>query len=83
MRYKFFLQLIGGDLDGMKKERQAIRSKIKDIDDALKAIDKEIQSLQDDLTVVTQKREKAFESIQQLRKQRDEGVCFALNMSTI
>lgn len=60
----------------MKKERQAIRSKIKQLDDALKAIDKDIQSLQEELAAVTQKREKAFESIQQLRKQRDEGVCY-------
>lgn len=73
------MQLIGGDLDGVKKERQAIRSKIKQIDDELKIIDKDIQTLQDELTAVTQKREKAFESIQQLRKQRDEGVCIALN----
>ncbi|KAK7317756.1 hypothetical protein RJT34_02241 [Clitoria ternatea] len=67
------VKLIGGDLDGVKKERQAIRFKIKQLDDALKAIDKDIQSLQEELGAVTQKREKSFESIQQLRKQRDEG----------
>ena len=72
------MQLIGGDLDGAKKEREAIRSKIKQIDDALKAIDKDIQSLQEELTAVSQKRDKAFESMQQLRKQREEGVCFTL-----
>ncbi|XP_027354487.1 proton pump-interactor 1-like isoform X2 [Abrus precatorius] len=66
-------QLIGVDLDGVKKERQVVRSKIKQLDDALKAIDKDIQSLQEELGAVTQKREKAYESIQQLRKQRDEG----------
>ncbi|KAG5131481.1 hypothetical protein JHK84_037878 [Glycine max] len=68
------VKLIGGDLDGVKKEREAIRSKIKQIDDALKAIDKDIQSLQEELTAVSQKRDKAFESMQQLRKQREEGV---------
>lgn len=78
MRNYFPLQLIGGDLDGVKKEREAIRSKIKQIDDALKAIDKDIQSLQEELTAVSQKRDKAFESMQQLRKQREEGVCFTL-----
>jgi archaellum component FlaC len=77
------LQLIGGDLDGVKKERQAIRSKIKQIDDVLKAIDIDIQSLQAELLAVTQKREQAFESIQKLRKQRDEGVCFAIIMSIV
>ncbi|XP_015954088.1 proton pump-interactor 1 [Arachis duranensis] len=67
------VKLIGGDLDGAKKERQAIRSKIKQLDDSVKAIDKDIQSLQEELADVTQKREKAYESIQELRKQRDEG----------
>ncbi|MED6121910.1 hypothetical protein PIB30_034673 [Stylosanthes scabra] len=67
------VKLIGGDLDGVKKERQAIRSKIKQLDDLVKTIDKDIQSLQEELADVTQKREKAYESIQQLRKQRDEG----------
>lgn len=70
------LQLIGGDLDGVKKERQAIRSKIKQLEDTVKALDKDIQSLQDELGAVTEKREKAYESIQQQRKQRDQGVCF-------
>ena len=77
------MQLIGGDLDGVKKERQAIWSKINQIDTVLKAIDKDIQSLQDELAAVSQKRDKAFESLQQLRKQREEGVCFDLNMSSL
>ncbi|KAJ1377079.1 hypothetical protein SESBI_49256 [Sesbania bispinosa] len=67
------VKLIGGDLDGVIKDRQVIRSKIKQLDDALKAIDKDIQTLQEDLAAITQKREKAYESIQQLRRQRDEG----------
>lgn len=69
------LQLIGGDLDGAKKERQVIRSKIKQLDDGVKALDKDIQSLQEELGAVTEKRDKAYENIQQLRKQRDQGVC--------
>jgi len=67
------VKLIGGDLDGLKKERQAIRSKIKQIEDVLKTIYTDIQSLQEELTDVTQKREQDFESIQKLRKQHDEG----------
>ncbi|XP_027340030.1 proton pump-interactor 1-like isoform X2 [Abrus precatorius] len=77
------VKLIGGDLDGVKKERQAIRSKIKQIDDALKTIDKDIQSLQDELTALTQKREKAYESIQLLRKQRDEGNTYFYQSRTL
>ncbi|KAK7257203.1 hypothetical protein RIF29_31004 [Crotalaria pallida] len=67
------VKLISGDLDGVKKERQAVRSKIKQLDEALKDIDKDIQSLEAERGAVTQKREKAFESIQQLRRQRDDG----------
>lgn len=52
-----------------------VREKIKQLDDAVKAIDKDILSLQDELTAITEKRDKARESIQQLRKQRDDGVC--------
>ncbi|KAJ1403433.1 putative proton pump-interactor 1-like [Sesbania bispinosa] len=77
------VKLIGGDLDGVKKERQAIRSKIKEIDDVLKTIDKGILSLQDELTAVVQKREKAYESIQQLRKQRDEGNSYFYQSRTL
>lgn len=77
------VKLIGGDLDGVKKERQAIRSKIKQIDDVLKTIDTDIQSLQDELTAITQKREKSFESIQQLRKQRDEGNSYFYQSRTL
>ena len=51
-----------------------VRAKIKQLDDAVKAIDKDILSLQDELTAITEKRDKARESIQQLRKQRDDGV---------
>ncbi|POO03205.1 Proton pump-interactor [Trema orientale] len=66
-------QLIGGDLDGVRKEQQVVRAKIKQLDDAVKAVDKEISSLQDELTAFTEKRDKARESVQHLRKQRDEG----------
>ncbi|XP_028792987.1 proton pump-interactor 1 isoform X1 [Neltuma alba] len=67
------VKVIGGDLDGVKKEREIVRSKIKQLDDSLKVLDKDIQSLQDELTDVIQKKDKDYESIQQLRKQRDEG----------
>ena len=63
-------------MDGVRKEQQTVRGKIKQLDDALKVIDKDIASLQDELAVITEKRDKARESIQQFRKQRDDGVCF-------
>ncbi|XP_058754836.1 proton pump-interactor 1-like [Vicia villosa] len=77
------VKLIGGDLDGVKKERQAIRSKILKIDDELKTIDTAIQTLQEELAGVTQKREQTFESIQKLRKQRDEGNSYFYQSRTL
>ncbi|XP_019425816.1 PREDICTED: proton pump-interactor 1-like isoform X2 [Lupinus angustifolius] len=64
---------MGGDLSGVIKERQAISAKIKKIDEELKTIDKEIQSLQDELEAITKKKDKDFEGIQQLRKQRGDA----------
>uniref|UniRef100_A0A2N9EUJ7 Proton pump-interactor 1 n=1 Tax=Fagus sylvatica TaxID=28930 RepID=A0A2N9EUJ7_FAGSY len=67
------VKLIGGDFDGVKKEKQVIQAKIKQLDDALRVIDNEINALSDELKGIIEKRDKAFESIQKLRKQRDEG----------
>lgn len=53
-----------------------VRAKIKQLDDDVKAIEKDISSLQDELTAFTEKRDKAREGVQQLRKQRDDGVCY-------
>lgn len=69
-----FLQLIGVDLDGVRKEQQAIRSRIKSLEDELKAIDEDIASLQEELAAVTQKKDKSYETLNELRKTRDEGV---------
>ncbi|KAJ7948661.1 proton pump-interactor 1-like [Quillaja saponaria] len=77
------VKLIGGDLDGVRKEKQTLRSKINKLDEAVKALDKEISSIRDDLTDVTQKRDKTYESIQQLRKQRDEGNTYFYQSRTL
>ncbi|XP_043698820.1 proton pump-interactor 1-like [Telopea speciosissima] len=67
------VKLIGVDMDGVRKEQQAIRAKIKHLEDELNAIDNEISSLQEELTAVNHKRDKAYETLVELRKQRDEG----------
>ncbi|KAJ4975363.1 hypothetical protein NE237_000469 [Protea cynaroides] len=67
------VKLIGVDLDGVRKEQQSVRAKIKHLEDELKTIDNEISSLQEELTAVNQKRDKAYETLVELRKQRDEG----------
>ncbi|KAB1216606.1 Proton pump-interactor 1 [Morella rubra] len=77
------VKLIGGDLDGVRKEKQVVQAKIKQLDDALKAVDNDINSVAEELKSVTQKRDKAYESIQQLRKQRDEGNAYFYQSRTI
>ncbi|KAI3844439.1 hypothetical protein MKX03_037764 [Papaver bracteatum] len=67
------VKLIGGDLDGVKKERQAITAKIKILSDELKAIDADISKLQEELDALSQSRDKQFEHIRELRNQREGG----------
>ncbi|XP_022753265.1 proton pump-interactor 1-like [Durio zibethinus] len=67
------VKLMGVDLDGVRKEQQAVWSNKNQIKEKVKAIESKIDSLQEELTAVTQKRDKAYETIQELRKQRDEG----------
>ncbi|TQE10439.1 hypothetical protein C1H46_003894 [Malus baccata] len=67
------VKLMDGDLKEVKKEQDGVRAKIKHLDDAVKVIDKAIASLQEDLDIVTEKRDKAFENIRQLRLQTDQA----------
>ncbi|CBI20294.3 unnamed protein product, partial [Vitis vinifera] len=67
------VKLIGVDLDGVRKEKQVVMAKIKQLRDDLKGIDSEIDSLMEELKAVSEKRDKAYEGLQALRKQRDEG----------
>ncbi|KAI5014769.1 hypothetical protein ZWY2020_056159 [Hordeum vulgare] len=54
--------------DGVKKEQQAVRSKIKVLDDEMKVVDGEIALLQEDLNAATARKDKAYESLTELRK---------------
>ncbi|XP_062198721.1 proton pump-interactor BIP103-like isoform X2 [Phragmites australis] len=65
------VKIIGEGIDGIKKERQAVRSKIKVLEDELKAVDSEIASLQEDLDAATARKDKAYESLIELRQARD------------
>ncbi|CAN6443620.1 unnamed protein product [Victoria cruziana] len=67
------VKLIGGDMDEVRKEQQAVDGKIKRHEEDLKAIDKEINSLQEELNTATERKDKAYASVLELRKQRDEG----------
>ncbi|KAL6202067.1 hypothetical protein ACLB2K_025778 [Fragaria x ananassa] len=65
-------KLVGDDLNGVKKEQQAVRSKIQQLDDAIKAVDKQISSIRDELKMVTDKRDQAQQSIYTFRQQLDQ-----------
>lgn len=65
------VKIIGDGIDGVKKERQAVRSKIKVLDDEMKVVDGEIALLQEDLNAATARKDKAYESLTELRKLRD------------
>ncbi|XP_077252273.1 proton pump-interactor 1-like [Tasmannia lanceolata] len=67
------VKLIGGDLDGVRKQQTAVRTQIKHLEEELRAIDDEISSLQEQLMALNEKKSKAYETFSELRKQRDEG----------
>ncbi|KAK6132689.1 hypothetical protein DH2020_033572 [Rehmannia glutinosa] len=64
---------IGVDLDGVRKDKQVIFAKIKQLDEEKVAIEKEINALEEELNAVTQKRDKILDSVNEMRKQREEG----------
>ncbi|KAM0834661.1 hypothetical protein ACQ4PT_063456 [Festuca glaucescens] len=65
------VKIIGEGLDGVKKDRQEVRSKIKVLEDELKVVDAEYQALQEDLDAATARKDKAYDSLNELRKARD------------
>lgn len=78
------VKFLGGDIDGLKKEQQAIRMKIRQLEEELKTIDGEIISLQEELTAVNEKKDKAFETLRELRKARDEAnACYFQSRSLL
>ncbi|GER53866.1 proton pump interactor 1 [Striga asiatica] len=64
---------IGVDLDGVRKEKQVINAKLKQLDEEKLVIEKDINVLEGELAAVTEKRDKTFETIKDMRKQREEG----------
>lgn len=66
--------MIGVDLDGVRKDKQVVNAKLKQLDEEKLAIEKDINALEVELTAVTEKRDNTFETIKSMRKQREEGV---------
>lgn len=62
----------------MRKEQEAIETKINYLKGDLEAVECEIKALQDELGDVILKRDKAYAKIQRYRRQRDDGVLFIL-----
>ncbi|XP_019251697.1 PREDICTED: proton pump-interactor 1-like [Nicotiana attenuata] len=67
------VKLISVDLDGVRKEQQAVKAKLKKLDDHIDDITKQIKSLDEEVKEIVKKRESTYEHILELRKQRDEG----------
>ena len=67
------------DLDGVRKEKQVVFAKIKQLDEEKLDLEKDINALEEELSAVTEKRDKIFQSITEMRKRRDEGVCFSMH----
>jgi hypothetical protein len=60
--------------DRIRKEQQAIRSKINVLEDELNVVYAEIASIQEDLDAATGRKDKAYESLAALRQARDAKV---------
>lgn len=67
------VKLMSVGLDGVRKGQQEVKAKLKQIDDQIDAISKQINLLDEELKEVVEKRDKTYEHIQELRKQREEG----------
>ncbi|CAI9088672.1 OLC1v1023074C1 [Oldenlandia corymbosa var. corymbosa] len=78
------MKLIRVDMDGVRKDQQVVFAKRKQLEEEKDIIEKAIKSLEEELTTLTQKRDQTYESIKQLRKQREEGnSAFHLNRSLL
>ncbi|KAL8555768.1 hypothetical protein ACS0TY_003545 [Phlomoides rotata] len=57
---------------GVKREKQVVFAKIKQLDEEKVVVEKEISVLEEELSSVTEKRDKILDSVNELRKQREE-----------
>ncbi|KAH0942067.1 hypothetical protein HID58_001704 [Brassica napus] len=64
------VKLMGAGLDGVKKERQAVSARINQLSEKVKATKDEIQVLENELKTVSEKRDKVYSNIREIRKQR-------------
>ncbi|XP_035841356.1 proton pump-interactor 1-like [Helianthus annuus] len=80
----FNFESIGVDLDGVRKDHQAIKAKLKILETEKEAINNVIASLEEELCVVIEKKDKAYHKISELRNKREEeNTCFYQNRSLL
>jgi len=72
-------------MDEVRKEKQAVMDQIKQIDEKLKDIDNEIALLEEKLKSATEKKDLAYETLNALRRRRDEvvGTFYSLQLCNI
>lgn len=69
------MQLMGVNLDGVRKDMQAVKDKIKTLVQERDIIKNEITKLDAEVTAATESRDAAYKKLWELRNQRDKGVC--------
>ncbi|KAG5551261.1 hypothetical protein RHGRI_009624 [Rhododendron griersonianum] len=69
------VKLMGVNLDGVRKDMQAVKDKIKTLVQERDIIKNEITKLDAEVTAATESRDAAYKKLWELRNQRDKGVC--------
>ena len=72
-------------MNGVRKDHQVVKAKRKQLDEEKEAIAKEIKSTEEKLDILTQKRDEGYKYLQEMKKQREQGVCLIchLNLSSL
>lgn len=65
---------MGVDLNGVRKEHQAISGKISHLEEKRRAVDNDLKALEIERNAALEKRNQASNTIKELRKLSDEGV---------
>lgn len=66
---------MGLDMDGARKEHQAIWTQLTQLKEKRKVLDTKVDALREEMRLVTEKKNNAYDNLRDLRKQNDEGVC--------
>lgn len=67
------VKLMGVDLNGVRKEHQAISGKISHLEEKRRAVDNDLKALEIERNAALEKRNQASNTIKELRKLSDEG----------